>query len=169
MTFAGVTKEKDQFALQNIKDFYITHIKDNNLENLFQLTQGSNLKISQETIEGITMVELISRNANVVFEEILAKRKEQNPDITLSDITYESLDRSSKQKLTAVLSFHGEFLFSTGFVYDDFFKNYFQEMTDKDVQQGQQFFNILDQQLNKYFEVGQTLTEGATVNIRTGK
>ena len=44
---------------------------------------------------------------------------------------------------------------------------YFQEMADKDVQQGKQFFNILNQQLNKYFEVGQTLEEGQTTEIKT--
>ena len=164
-----IGNEAQLARVDETKDFYITHVLTKNLKEIKSTMSRNNIDIKEDEFAN-----LISTNVNALLKEILENRKETlgNDNLILEDITYESLDNDSKRKIAAAMTFHGQFLFITGFKDDDFFKMFMQDETVQQrndrIAKGVSFFDVLSSQHNEIFTTKQTLKKGQTITINTG-
>ncbi len=163
-----IGNEAQLARVDETKDFYITHVLTKNLKEIKSTMSRNNIDIKEDEFAN-----LISTNVNILLNEILENRKETlgNDNLILEDITYESLDNDSKRKIAAAMTFHGQFLFITGFKDDDFFKMFMQDETvqqrNERIAKGVSFFDILSSQHNEIFTTKQELKEGQTITVPT--
>ncbi len=162
----GVTTAPQLTAYQGSENFYISHVLTQDLGYIQNFMSRDNIQLEDDKF-----AKLIINNFNPILEKALEKRIQAtgNQELTLSDITFASLDNDTKDKITTAMSYHGQFLHLSGFVHDDFFNMYFsaeaEETRAARISGGQQFFDILDSQFDELFVTTQRLGENQSTTV----
>ena len=160
---------EDQLAkIDETKDFYLTHVLTKNLDEISQTMSGDNLDIKRILITDTpfaSQFELsVTKNFRILVRSILEEKKAAsgNQDLTLADISYESLDNDSKRRIATAMTYHGQFLFITGLKDEAFFRQFIEGEPSPE---GESYFDILGTQENLKFNTEITLKEGQSIEV----